>query len=82
MIKVSGTIPIKVIGKRPGEKIKEELFYKNEHPSASAHERILVCKTNISEKSSVYKSKIDDFIINYYNMDLKQIKEKIFDLSS
>jgi len=78
----SGTIPIKVIGKRPGEKIKEELFYKNEHPSASAHERILVCKTNISEKSSIYKSKIDDFIINYYNMDLKQIKEEIFDLAS
>lgn len=71
------TIPIEVIGKRSGEKISEELFYKFEKPSPTKHERILSCNT-LSQADATFKDKIDSFVEEFLSLDTQAVAEKLF----
>ena len=75
------TIPIKVIGKRPGEKLSEALFYEHEKPNPTKHERILSCSTSINENIEDFKKEVELFVANHLEMDEKEIRAKLLELA-
>ena len=83
LIELSGynknSISVKIIGKKDGEKLREELFFDFEKPQKSKHERILVCKTDLFRKKDKYKEDIEVFIEEYYNFTKNDLKGKIFE---
>lgn len=60
MIRLAGNkekdIRIEYIGLRPGEKLFEELFHKNEHLAATSHTKILKAHSRVIEKLKFEKS--------------------------
>ena len=67
LIRLSGLepgedIPIQFTGVRPGEKLKEELFYENEEAHQTEHEKILVAQGNCwldSDKLEQYVNELE-----------------------
>lgn len=70
LIKLHGfpvsSIPIKTIGIREGEKIKEELFYDFEKLTLSKHERIFVCKNGLELDKENYQNSVR-LLLQYTN---------------
>lgn len=76
------SIPIKIIGKRKGEKLTEELFYEFENPRKSENERILYCNTNIIKDPEYFKNEVESFAINHLQMKKEEVIKNIFKLSN
>ena len=72
------TIPIKVIGKRKGEKLKEELFYSFEEPVEFKHDRIIKYKSNIDIGSAQFIKDVEDFALNHESLSKEEIIEVLF----
>ncbi|NHJ84788.1 MAG: polysaccharide biosynthesis protein [Asgard group archaeon] len=75
------TMPIKIIGKQPGEKLSEELFYDFEEPEPTKHLRILSCKTTILEDKVSFKEKVEDFVNAFNKLEDNEIKRTLFNLA-
>ncbi|NHJ40555.1 MAG: polysaccharide biosynthesis protein, partial [Asgard group archaeon] len=75
------SIPIKVIGKRPGEKISEELFYEHEKPNPTKHDRILSCSTSINDDINKFRKEVEMLVENHLKMNEEEIREKLLELA-
>ncbi|MGC9780277.1 MAG: polysaccharide biosynthesis protein [Candidatus Heimdallarchaeota archaeon] len=72
------TIPIKVIGKRNGEKLSEELFHTFENPIHSDHKRILICNSNNMKDLRYFKNEVESLAMNHESLTNKEIVDKMF----
>jgi len=85
MIKLSGLeegkdIEIKVIGKRPGEKIHEKLFFDIENLEPTSHKKIFISKPVELNLQEIY-AKIDSLINTCDTMSNDKMHEEIIKIS-
>lgn len=85
MIELSGfqsgiDVEIVYTGLRPGEKIFEELFTKNEQPKRTNHEKIFVARSVDSESGSDIEVNIDKLIALAQNGDENGVREQLYKL--
>ena len=86
LIRLSGfepelDIPISFIGARPGEKKIEELVLDNEYVDRTAHEKILVVNTSLSdEEVNKITKRIMDGELDGHEFDKNQIRRKLASL--
>jgi len=69
-------IPIEIVGLRPGEKIKEELWYPNEKPALTANPKIFVAKSS-RKKSNIFDENIEEIMRLAEEMNIKKMIRKI-----
>ena len=85
MIELSGfnveDIPIELIGKRPGEKLSEELFYDFEKPESSKHERIFNCNFKSIEDLNEFQDKVNELVNNHSKITNSELKDLIIKLA-
>ena len=79
MIELSGFIPNKDIeivytGLKPGEKISEDLSYKNEKITKTKHEKIFSVENNNQE---INVEEIEEFLENLENFSEEEVKTKL-----
>jgi len=74
------TIPIEVIGKREGEKLKEELSYSYEKPEKFKHERIIKYKSTIDIDSKQFIKDVEYLALNHETKSREEIVNEIFRL--
>lgn len=72
-------IEIKIIGLRPGEKLKEDLFFQSETPQPTSHEKIKILKVPGSISEDI-ESSIIDLCHIYPNTSKQDILSKIKNL--
>ena len=85
MIELSGYRPgidIETIytGLRPGEKLNEELFWENEQPVRTAHEKIWVARSEKSLDEDSFNERVTELIELSKAGDRTQIRQKLSDL--
>jgi len=81
MIELSGFIPNKDIqiiytGLKPGEKLSEDLSYKNEKITKTKHEKIFAVE-NVNQQINI--NEIEDFLNDLDNLSNDKIKKKLKD---
>jgi len=74
------SIPIKIIGKRKGEKISEELFHNFENLIHSNHRRIFICNSNMNKNLSSFKDNVEDFALNHEKLNNQEVVDMMFAL--
>jgi FlaA1/EpsC-like NDP-sugar epimerase len=84
LIRLSGLEPhkdikIKFIGLRPGEKLYEELFAKNEPLIATHHPKISIAQIPDSDLEIVY-SRVERILDSLYRLSKKEIVEEMRDI--
>ena len=71
---------IEIIGKRPGEKLTEELFHEFEKPELSQHERIYVCRTDHNDDEGEYDKRIEMLLNKSEEMENDELVAKLKEL--
>lgn len=72
------TIPIKIIGRRKGEKLSEELFHPFEKLKTTEHSRILIGKSNLRIENDQYISKVEKFTKGHRDLSLEETVKRLF----